>query len=258
MNRTLFGSLLVAAVLVTVGTSTTLAQTSRSGAYTKSYGNSKAGGNINVYGSMNRTSSSTSVSGWITGNVKLLGQTREAARIQAAGSKSASQSSGSVTVKVGGNTVWSSSLSSSGSRNFSSTFPLWSPPAVPVPVGPVTVWISGNAGVGAGLNLSWAFVQSTRSVCVDGFAHGWAYGSASANLGVPGYNIGLQLNLNLMDQGVGFGMHPTTTSLQGSLSYDFYPINILLKAVLNAWPFSWQHTLSSYTPAPYSTGNLLN
>lgn len=249
-------SLAIALGLCAIGTlALAIPAQSRSGTYTTSFGTSNFGGTIDAYGSMSRTNSTSSTTARVSGYVRLLGQSREAGRVEVSGSQSYGSGSGSVTVRIGGATVWTSSLAQSGSRSVSrllNVFP--SPISSTYLVGPVPVTVSGNVGAGVQLNANWVLVAPTLSAGISGSARAWGFGTATAAIGVPGYNVGVTARLNFADHGLNLGMNVRAQGLSGFLQYDLRPIQLQLDLVLRAWPLSYTRNLIDWAqPAFFRT-----
>lgn len=255
MNATRLRPLRAAAlVLSLVGLTAISRASSESGSYVKNFGSSFAGGSFYAYGQIYRGSSSASVHGQAKGTVRFLGYTKEAGRVTADGYSSSYSTNGSMSVKLGGYTIWSSSFQGTHSYGCNYQQTVLSPPPVTVTVGPVPVVVSGGVGAGASLSATCYLSAYSVSAGVNGSGHAWANGWASAGIGFPGYNVSLQVdayfgNLKLQSN-CSAGV---TSGLTGYAKISTTPIDLYLRAVLQAWPFQWTKTLANYYSSTYST-----
>ena len=166
---------------------------------------------------------------------------------------------GNLKLYIGGLQIYQHSVAFSGSKSWNQTLNVF--PTAPqqwFTVGPVPVCVSGNVGAQVGVGISWTLVAPTLSAGLSGSASASGVGFASASVGVPGYNAGVQLDLRFANHKFTYGMNASLAGLNGFLRYDLYPLNLYLKAFLNAWPLHWETPIASYAMSPVSYPDLLH
>ena len=130
-------------------------------------------------------------------------------------------------------------------------------------VGPVPLTVQGDAGCGAratfqvNLNPFEHFARATPS------ANGWAYGSMSAGVGVPGFSAGAVSTLQLANATLGYTLSADLEDgVSGQLGYSMVPIAIYLGlyAEVNLWYWHeyWYRQIYSWSAGSVSGTTVLN
>lgn len=100
--------------------------------------------------------------------------------------------------------------------------------AAPIPVGPVVITVSCNAGVSSNFSISGSANASTMSVSLSGSVNAAANGVARVGVGVPGAQVGVSATLRFADTTATLNLGATRSGPNGSFSISMRPIRLLL------------------------------
>lgn len=235
-------TLCTAAVIVAPASAAT-----KSGQYTASFGNSNGACSIRVNADLITTSNSATGAAAVTGDVTMLGQTLEAARIIVGGAAGPTGVGSSGTVYVAGSVVWSQSAGTT--TTFAQNISLdmfGTKPKRSFKVGPVTVMIEGQCNAFAGVSTTFWLDAFQPAVALTGKMYTSATGNASASVGVHGYKVSLSSSLGFAVQELTMHSTATPAAITGGMDYVLYDGKFNLKAIVKAWPFTWQKEIFSY------------
>lgn len=229
---------------------------SRNGNYDRSIGNSWLGGSVHAYIGMVRQKSGTYELGFATaefrGTAKVLQQSREVAEILGLASNVMNNGvqtrSGQFRVELLGYSVVNSSFTNSSTfAQASSTFNLIpGGVSVSVPVGPVSVTIGGNAGCGFSRGANWLLPAASSNVGLNANASAYAFANASVSFGIPGFNVGVGLQGNILQQTLSGSITASPVyGLSGHFTYQLQAISLSLYAWATAL-YTWTTNLCSW------------
>jgi hypothetical protein len=100
--------------------------------------------------------------------------------------------------------------------------------AMPIPVGPVVITVSANAGITSEFNISGSADGQTRTVSVTGSVNAAANGVARAGIGVPGVQVGISATLKFADTTATLTLGASPSGPTGSFRVDVRAIRLLL------------------------------
>ena len=166
---------------------------SRFGSYDASIGNEWLGGSVHAYAGMVRQKSGTyelgNVSAEFRGTGKFLRRTAEVAEIVGTAANimnnGVQNRSGSFRIEVLGYSVVNANITSNSTfASSNSTFNLFPGGGIsyPIPVGPVTVTLAGNAGCGFSRSANWLLPAATASVGLNAGASAYLFADAHPRL----------------------------------------------------------------------------
>lgn len=246
MKKMLFG--LVAALMVTGFASQ--AYEYDSGYKSLSAGDSDAGFTGCAYAYCYANNDYAKAYAYVDGDVKFLGRTFNAVYGRAECYDTYGDNYAKLRVDVVGYTVYSQSYSYVYSKSWKASRTLASA-SMTVWCGPVPVTLSGSVGGACGLSVS--FDPVPPYLYLSGGPYAYATGSASAGVGIPGYNVGVKTDLRILDSALTGTVYLNIYgSASGSLRATCDPLKIYLKAYAQAWPFYWDTTLTSWSTSGWS------
>ncbi len=261
----LFGS----ALPVPAQFTTSSATAAKSGSTGLSIGNSWLGGSLSAGGSFTASNNSTSNtafgSAYLSAYGKLLGMSGQIASLSAYGSaNSGNSNSASYRLTVAGTTIVNTVVSSGAkthlfrpARQLLNLF--GSTASAGIPVGPVTVHVSGNVGtdVNSALNVT---VGSGAIVQLKGTTTASALASGSASVKVLGFGASMQLYGQILQTtitAVATADARGVPSISGVIPLSVYPISLFLKVCAIAPWGKWCKTLTSWSAAAIQIPDLL-
>ncbi|MEZ5966035.1 MAG: hypothetical protein R3F56_19520 [Planctomycetota bacterium] len=246
------------------------AQTSRSGSYYKSIGNSWLGGSASAYAGVSTSQSSNTLSTTRSGNASLSAYVRgsiltyslTAVELTASASNSVTQfsrlnltqqrASAGLRLKLAGFTVWDRSVTTTGDlggitpRTYN-LFP--SDVRAPVGVGPFTLTLGANAGVT--LNAGAVAILPTTAPSAQLLLSGGTAVQARAyvSIGVFGFGAGVELQGRFAEMRLTCGLTANAlTGLSASCGLTLQPMSLRLVAFLEAlWRRVYETTLTSWS-----------
>lgn len=115
----------------------------------------------------------------------------------------------------------------------------------PIPVGPVVVTVSLNAGVTSSFNLGGDLDVANFAVGVTGSLNAAVNGVARAGVGVPGVSAGVSATLKFFDTTATLGLAASLSGPSGSFTISLRPIRLLL-GVYAEVPFLGRYTYTFY------------
>lgn len=256
----------VTALLISTGLA---AQTSRSGGYYKSIGNSWLGGTASINAALSTSITSTSLLATtrrarasLTGYVdaRILQNTLRAAQLDFTAQNTVTSSTvmaptqsatASFRLKLAGFTVWDRSVTTTGDLGGipQRTYNLF--PAdvrAPVPVGPFTVTLGGNAGITLGAGALVILPTTAPEVRLMLSANTAAIGRAYVSVGVLGFGAGVELQARFAEQRLTVSLIANFVSgLSGMCGYEIQAMSLRLIAFLEAlWTRVYSTTLTSW------------
>ncbi len=227
------------------------------GSYDRSIGNSYLGGSVHAYAGIVRQKSGTyelgNASAELQGIGKLLTYTHEVAEVVGNASNVMNNGvqtrSGYFRIDVLGYTVVNSSFSNSSTfASTTSTYNLF-PGGVSysVPVGPVSVTVSGNAGCGFTRSANWLLPAASARVGLNATGSAYAFANAQVGIGIPGFGLGVGINGHILEQTLtGNVTADAVWGLSGHVSYTLQPISLTLYAWAQAF-YTWSTPLCSWS-----------
>ncbi len=230
---------------------------SRYGSYDRAIGNSWLGGSVHAYAGIVRQKSGTyelgSASAEFRGTANLLQGSAEVAEIVGNAmnimSNGVQTRSGYFRIDVLGFSVINSSFTNSSTFGAaSSTFDLI-PGGVsfPVPVGPVTITVAGNAGCGFSRSANWLLPAATARVGLNASGSAHAFADAHVGVGIPGFGLGVGINGHILQQTLSVNCAADAVyGLSGGATYQLQAITLTLYAWAQAiW--TWTTNLASWS-----------
>ena len=225
--------------------------------YDRGIGNGWLGGSVHAYANMVRQKSGTYELGFAAaefrGTASVLNHSAEVAEIVGNATNvmnaGVQNRSGMYRVEVLGFTVTNGSFTSN------STFAaqnsvynlLPSGVSVSVPVGPISVTLSGNAGCGFGRSANWLLPAATASVGINASANAYAFANASVSFGIPGFNVGVGIQGRVLEQTLTTGLNANAVwGLSGHATYTLQAISLHLYAWATAL-YTWTTNLCSWS-----------
>ena len=232
---------------------------SRYGSYDGSIGNSWLGGSVHAYAGMVRQKQGTYELGNASAEFRAVGRllTRSAEVCEIVGNASnvmnngVQSRSGYFRIEVLGYSVVNSSFTNSSTFAAStSTYNLIPGGAsYPIPVGPVTVTVGGNAGCGFSRSANWLLPAATATVGLNASATAYCTANASVSVGVPGFGVGVGIQGRILNQTLGANVSASAVwGLSGGVTYTLQAISIHLYAWAQAI-YTWTTNLASWSSA---------
>jgi len=232
---------------------------SRFGSYDGSIGNSWLGGSVHAYAGIVRQKSGTyelgNAAAEFRGTANLLTRSAEVCEIvgNAANimNNGVQNRSGSFRVEVLGFSVINSSFTNNSTFGAAtSTFNLIPGGAsYPIPVGPVTVTIAGNAGCGFSRSANWLLPAATASVGLNASGSAYAFANATVGVGIPGFGLGVGIQGRILQQTLAANCTANAVwGLSGSVTYTLQAISLRLYAWAQAI-YTWTTNLTTWTSA---------
>ena len=120
-----------------------------------------------------------------------------------------------------------------------------------IPVGPFTVKIKGNAGVGASASVGTTVNRSVPIAGINAVAKVWADGTASAAFGIPGARVGVECKARVCNARTA-GIYSMTRIFRGSVTQSFRAIEIKLKSFVKVLWKKFSRTLTSWKSREYT------
>lgn len=119
--------------------------------------------------------------------------------------------------------------------------------SVSVPVGPIAITLTGNAGCGYNRSANWLLPAATASVGLNATTSAHAFANAQVGFGVPGFGIGVGVQGNILQQTLSGNVNANAVwGLSGSMSYTLQPIVLTLYAWAQAL-YTWTTNLCSWS-----------
>lgn len=235
----------------------------RVGNYDRGIGNSYLGGSVHAYVNMVRQKSGTYELGFANAEFRATGSvlqhSLELAEIYGVASNiennGVQSRSGQFRVEVLGYPVINGSFTNSSTfAQATSTYNLFpgNGVSVSVPVGPVSVTIGGNAGCGFTRGANWLLPAGSSDVGLNASASAYAFAHASVSFGIPGFNVGVGLQGNILQQTLSGSINASPVwGLSGHFGYTLNPITLSLYAWATAL-YTWTTTLCSWSATSVS------
>jgi hypothetical protein len=230
---------------------------SKYGSYDRSIGNSWLGGSVHAYAGIVRQKSGTyelgNASVELRGVGRLLGYNAEVAEVIGNASNiqnnGVQSRSGMFRIEVLGYTVVNSTFTNNSTfASASQTFNLF-PGGVnaSVPVGPVTVSITGNAGCGYSRSANWLLPAAQAKVGLNATGSAYAFANAQVGVGIPGFGLGVGLQGNILQQSLSVNAAADAVwGLTGGANYQLQGITLTLYAWAQAL-YTWTTNLCSWS-----------
>ena len=244
----------VAALVVT---STLTAQFSKTGTFSRGIGNRWLGGNVSITAALNTTTASgaamtttrtANASVTAAADADILTFRLRAAELTASASNSVRQSNftapqqratATFRLTLAGRIVLDRSATSTGNLGGipATTFNLFPQDvSVPVPVGPFTIRLGGNAGVTLQAAALVIFPTTAPEVGLTLSGNSAVVGRAFVSVGALGFAAGLELRGTFAEQRLLFSLIANALNgLSGISSYDLRAISLQLVAFLEAF-----------------------
>ncbi|HLQ36593.1 MAG TPA: hypothetical protein VK348_02240 [Planctomycetota bacterium] len=121
-------------------------------------------------------------------------------------------------------------------------------PSASIPVGPVSVSVSGNVGAGLTISAGYSLPSLTPMVGAGGYVQAYGFGDASAGVGIPGFSIGVGIEGRILEQD--FTMFAGANALNGFfgvVSYTLVPVSLRLYVYAEAFWYRWTETLTTWS-----------
>jgi hypothetical protein len=189
--------------------------------------------------------------------LRLFSANIELTRIAATAVRNGASFAGSTSFRRAGLTVRSRSFTTSGTESFTSTAAVFgSNQTTTVWIYFVPITIGANLGHTGAMSLS-LLNMSNYGAMLSGFMETYAWGWASAAVGVAGAQVGLAVDIRLGEQRFDGVLGAFTGYLSTAyLTYQSTPLRLLLRAFLELGPLSGSLTLvdaalGARTFAPY-------
>ncbi len=201
-----------------------------------------------VYTGGGMTLSSATARGYLRATAKILKSTRELGRFDARGDAysrtTGVTTSGSYRLLLAGKTVSSKSFTATTSfprfSKYVSLFPI--DPRADIPVGPFTLRIKGNAGVGVETSGA-ATLTASPFVGLNCSAKAWGQGRANVEFGIAGFGVGAELKARLAQQSLATNLWVTGSKIRGAVEYYMVALRLKLRAYAFAWWGSYSKTV---------------
>ena len=124
--------------------------------------------------------------------------------------------------------------------------------SVSVPVGPISLTLTGNAGCGYSRSANWLLPAATATIGLNASLSAHAFANAQVGFGVPGFGVGVGIQGNILQQTLGANVNASAVwGLSGSVSYTLQPIVISLYAWAQAL-YTWTTNLCSWSAGTVS------
>ncbi|MEO6594126.1 MAG: hypothetical protein ABIP94_05185 [Planctomycetota bacterium] len=230
---------------------------SRIGSYDKTIGNSWLGGTAHAYAGIVRQKSGTYELGNGTvefrGTAKLLQQSAEVAEIVGSltnvMNNGVQSRSGYLRFDVLGYPVINTSFSNSSTFGYvNSQFDLI-PGGVsyPIPVGPVSITVAGNAGCGFSRSANLLLPAATAKIGITASGRAYAFADAHVGVGIPGFTLGVGINGHVLEQTLSANCSADAVwGLSGQVSYTLQAISITLYAFADTIFHYWSTNVASW------------
>ena len=152
--------------------------------------------------------------------------------------------SGNYRLRLAGLTVVSNSFSQNTSfPRFERYVSLFAEdPRVDIAVGPFTLTLKGNAGVGLEAVGS-AILTPVPSVGITCFAQAWGLAKANVEFGILGFGVGAEVIGKLAEQTLAPNFTASKSGLSGSLEYVMVALHLKVKAYVYALIKKWSTTI---------------
>lgn len=179
---------------------------------------------------------------WI--QLRLLGANVELQRIAATAIRNGSSFSGSTTFRRGGFAVRSESFSTTATSAFTSSATVFgSNPCATFEIFGIPITVGANVGHTGVMNMqlqNWSTNGAMLTGSMDSYASGWA----SAAVGWPGLQVGIQVDIRIGHQRFD-GVLSAFTGYLGTqfLNYSMTPIRLLLRLFLELGPITGSLTI---------------
>ena len=236
---------------------------SKFNSFDKSIGNSWLGGSVRAYGGMIRQKQS----GYELGNVSvgfrgvatLLKLSTEVVEISGNATNvmnnGVQNRSGSFRVQLLGANVINAAFQNSSTFGYaSSTFNLLPGNGIStsIPIGPISVTVRCNAGCGLSRSANWLLPAATASVGLNASASAYAFANASVAYGVPGFNVGVGIKGQVLNQQLTSSVNASASrGLSGDMRYTLQAITLRLYVFARAiW--SWTKNLTSWSVGKFT------
>lgn len=230
---------------------------SRIGSYDRTIGNSWLGGSAHVYAGIVRQKSGTyelgNAAAEFHGTARLLQASAEVAEIVGGATNimnnGVQNRSGYFRIDLLGVSIVNSSFTNN--STFASATSLFNliPGGVsyPIPVGPVTVTVAGNAGCGFTRGANWLLPAASARVGLNASASAHAFADANVGVGIPGFGLGVGINGKILEQTLSANVNADAVwGLSGSVYYQLKAITLTLYAWAQAiW--TWTTNLTSWS-----------
>ncbi|MBL9075876.1 MAG: hypothetical protein JNL08_00145 [Planctomycetes bacterium] len=231
---------------------------SRAGGYDRSIGNDWLGGSVHAYAGMVRQKQGTYELGHAAvefrATAKVLKQGLEVAEVVGSlmnvMNNGVQNRSGYCRFDVLGWSIYNGSFQNNSTfASATSLFNLFGSSGVSasVPVGPVSVSLSGNAGCGFSRSANWLLPAATASVGANATASAHAFANAQVGIGIPGFGLGVGLQGKILEQSLTANLNANANwGLSGGCSYTLKGITLTLYAWAQAiW--TWTTNLCSWS-----------
>ncbi len=229
----------------------------RANSYDRSIGNTWLGGSVHAYAGMVRQKQGAYELGDATielrGTASVLKQSREVAEVFGHATNvmnnGVQSRSGQFRVEVLGFPVVNSSFTNSSTFGASTSTYNLIPGGVSasVPVGPISMTLSGNAGCSFSRSANWLLPAATASVGLNGNASAWAFANASVSFGIPGFNLGCGIQGRVLEQSLNANLTANAVwGLSGGVTYTLKAITLQLYAWATAL-WTWTTNLCSWS-----------
>jgi hypothetical protein len=200
--------------------------------YMKSYVNNVSN---KLYTGRTVTMSSAHARGYLRGTASILKSTRELGRFDARtdvySRSTGVTTSGYYQLRLAGKVVAGKSFTKTTSfprfKKYVSLFP--KDISEPIPVGPFTLTLGGNAGVGVEAS-GFALMTNNPAVGVSARAYAYGQGRAKAQFGIWGFAVGARLDARLAEQTVSVNLWANKSGIRGSFTYVMQALTLRLKA----------------------------
>jgi hypothetical protein len=232
---------------------------SRFGSYDAGIGNSWLGGSVHAYAGMVRQKSGNYELGNVTaefrGTASLLRRSAEVCEIVGSAvnimNNGVQNRSGSFRIEVLGYPVVNANVTSNSTFAAANSVFNLIPGGVsyPIPVGPITVTLAGNAGCGFSRSANWLLPAATASVGLNASASAYAFADAHVGFGIPGFGVGVGINGHVLQQSLNASLTANAVwGLSGGVTYTLQAISIHLYAWAQAI-YTWTTNLTSWSSA---------
>jgi hypothetical protein len=229
----------------------------RANSYDRGIGNTWLGGSVHTYANIVRQKQGSyelgNAQAEFRGTATVLKLSKEVAEILGSATNimnnGVQQRSGQFRVELLGMTVINQSFTSNSTFAASQTTFNLIPGGVSasVPVGPISVTLSGNAGCSFGRSANWLLPAATASVGLNASANAYAFANASVSFGIPGFNVGVGIQGRILEQYLSGNVNANASwGLSGSVNYQLRAITLQLYAWATAL-YTWTTNLCSWS-----------
>lgn len=221
--------------------------------HSKSYGNEWLGGSYSFYTAIRRKKDGfyelARMEARGQARLRFLKMSREAAYARAYGyaerrgtaSSPSNKAYGNLTMRLAGITVMNRTIGGT------TSLPAWSKTWDLFPVdirygfglGPVSLQLKGNVGVGVKRNLYYAFGTTETSINAAGSLEAWGYGRASLSAGIAGVTATADFAKTKLGASIGVSIR---RGFQSLVTLDVTAFRLRLKAWVDFWLKSYSKT----------------